>query len=130
MSLINQPVTKYKFEGIGETGAAVILAGISSYPAFAWATTGIIGKFTWFIAKLLCMGLASLGLVVLNVGAAKIQVIVDQSNFDGSWESAQKLIADIRSHGRELTDAEKEKIDAPVMDAFRRFGRFARVRVG
>lgn len=128
MSIINQPVTKHKLEGIGETGAAIIVAGISSNPSFAFLTAGFLGRVTWFAAKLVCMGLASLGLVVLNVGAAKIETLVAQNNFDGSWESAQKLIADIRKEGRELTDAEKAAIDRPVKDAFRRFGRFGRVR--
>lgn len=128
MGVINQPATRYKFEGIGETGAAIIVAGLSTNPQFAWLTVGILGRFTFFAAKLITMGLASLGLVVLNVGVAKISTIVDASNFDGSWESAKRLIDEAHRQGRELSDAEKKAIDAPVKDAFRKFGRFGRVR--
>lgn len=128
MGLINQPGTKYKFEGIGETLAALVLAGLATNPSLAWLTGGFTGRVVWFGAKLLGMGLASIGLVVLNVGAAKIETIMAENNFDGSWESAQKLISDIRKEGRELTDEEKKRIDGPVKDAFRRFARFGRVR--
>jgi len=127
LSLINQPVTKYKYEGIGETFAALVLAGVAG-TQFAWLTAGVLGKVFWFSSKLVGMGLASIGLVVLNVGAAKIETIMAESNFDGSWESAQRLISDIRKEGRELTDEEKKRIDGPVKDAFRRFARFGRVR--
>lgn len=128
MGLINQPAVKYKFSGIGETGAAMVIAGLSSNPAFAFLATGFTGRVVWFLAKLVCMGMASLGLVVLNVGAEKLSVLVDQTNFDGSWDRAQALIAAIHKEGRELTDAEKKRIDDPVKDAFRKFGHFGRVR--
>ena len=104
------------------------MAALAANPKFSWLTAGFLGKSVWFGAKLLCMGGASLGLVVLNVGAAKIDTLMTQHNFDGTWESAQKLISDIRKEGRELTDAEKARIDGPVKDAFRKFGRFGRVR--
>lgn len=128
MSLINQPVTKHKFEGIGEAGAAMIMGAIAANPNLIWLTVGFIGKAVWFSAKLIVMGAASLGLVVLNVGAEKIETIQAEAGFDGSWESAQKLIAAVKQTGRELTDEEKANIDAPVKDAFRRFARFGRVR--
>jgi hypothetical protein len=128
LSLINQPVTKYKFEGIGETVAALVVAGLSANPQFAWLVKGFLGRVVWFGAKLAGMGFASLGLVVLNVGAAKIDTIVTHGNFDGSWDSARKLIAEIQKEGRELTDEEKARIDEPVKAAFRKFGRFARMR--
>lgn len=128
MSIINQPVTKHKFEGIGETFAALVIAGVAANPTWTWLTAGFVGKVFFFGSKLVGMGLASIGLVVLNVGAAKIETVVLESNFDGSWESAQRLISKIRDSGRELTDAEKEAIDKPVRDAFRRFAKFGRVR--
>lgn len=82
----------------------------------------------WFGSKLVCMGLASLGLVVLNVGTEKLLIIMAENNFDGTWESAQKLISEIHRQGRELTDEEKKAIDEPVKNAFRRFGRWVRKR--
>jgi len=128
MSIINQPITKYKYEGIGETGAAMIVAALASNPSTAFLVAGFWGKAVWFMAKLLVMGLSSIGVVTLNVGVAKIQTILDEGNFDGTWESAQKIIADIHKQGRELTREEAEAIDAPIRDAFRKFGRFGRVR--
>lgn len=128
MSLINQPASKHKFVGIGEAGAAIIIGGLAANPNTVWLTAGFLGRAVWFAAKLIVMGLASLGLVVLNVGAEKISVINDQNNYDGSWESALKLIDQIQQGGRELTDEEKTRIDAPVKAAFRKFGRFGRVR--
>lgn len=128
MSIINQPITKHRFDGIGETGAAMLVAALSVNPKTMFLTKGIPGKILFTVSKYMFMGLASLGLVVLNVGAAKIDTIIAENNFDGSWESAQKLIAKIHGEGRELTDAEKKSIDDPVKEAFRRFGRFGRVR--
>ncbi len=110
------------------TGAAIILAALAANPTFAFLTAGFLGRTVWFGSKLLVMGGASLGLVVLNVGTEKIEVIMAESGFDGSWDSAQKLIAAIHKQGRELTDAEKIAIDNPVKDAFRRFAKFGRVR--
>ena len=128
MGLINQPGFKHKYEGIGETGAAMVVAGLSANPTFAFLTKGLQGKVLWFVAKLATMFLASIGLVVLNVGAEKVQTIIENNTFDGSWEQAQKLISDIHKSGRELTDEEVAAIDAPVKDAFRKFARYIRVR--
>jgi hypothetical protein len=104
------------------------LAGIAGHPQLAWMAAGLPGKLLWLISKCICMGLASVGLVVLNVGTEKLLVIMAESNFDGSWESAQKLIDEVHRQGRELTDAEKKAIDEPVKAAFRRFGRWVRKR--
>ncbi len=128
MSLINQPAFKYKFEGIGEIGAATLMAALALNPQTSWMTAGFVGRISWFIGKLIAMGGASLGLVFVNVGTEKISVILDQGGFDGSWESAQRLLAAARDAGKELTDAEKQAIDDPVRAAFRKFGRFGRVR--
>lgn len=128
MAIVNQPATKHKFDGIGEAGAAIILAGLAANAGTVWLTVGFIGKTVWFLVKLMCMGLASIGLVVLNVGAEKIETIMAENKFDGSWDSAKKLIDEIHRQGRELTDEEKKRIDDPVKDAFRRFGRFGRLR--
>lgn len=119
---------KYKFEGIGEASAAMILAATAANPSTSFLAQGFLGKVVFFLLKLFCMLLASLGLIVLNVGAAKIETIMDANNFDGSWDVAEKAIQDIRSAGRELTDEEIAEIDKPVIDAFRKFANFGRVR--
>ncbi len=118
---------KHKFWGIGATGAAIIVSGLAATPATAFLANGIIGKIIFYIAKLLCAYLANLGLIVLNVGSAKLETITESGTFDGSWESADELIKKIRDTGRELTDEEIKAIDGPVIDAFRKFAGFGRV---
>lgn len=118
---------RHKFEGIGEASAAVIVATLSANPSTVFLATGIPGKLVFFVAKIFSMWLASAGLVLLNVGAARLSVIADKNNFDDSWNDAEKLIAEIRSAGRELSDDEIQKIDGPVIDAFRKFASLGRM---
>lgn len=119
---------RYKFEGIGEASAAIILAGLAANPGTAFLTKSILGKIIFFIAKLLCMYLASLGLIIMNVGAAKLETIIRENKFDDVWNDSEKLIELIRSTGRELTEDEIKQIDGPVIDVFRKFASFGRVR--
>lgn len=117
-----------KFKGIGEAGAAMAMAALAANPATIGLTTGFTGKVIFFIWKLIFMALASIGLVVLNVGVAKIETIVDEKNMDDSWDDADKVIAAIRATGRELTPEEELAIDTPVIDAFRKWASFARTK--
>jgi len=119
---------KRKFEGIGETSAAIILAGLAANPSTLFLSSGFLGKIVFQISKYFCMMLANLGLIVMNLGAAKLQVIVDGGNYDGSWEKAEELLKKIRDQGREITDEEIKQIDGAVIDAFREFANFGRVR--
>lgn len=121
---------KYKYEGIGETGAAIIMAGLAANPSTVIFTQGILGKIIFFISKLFCMYLASLGLIMLNVGAANLETIIDGGDYDGSWEKADQIMNQIKERGRELTDDEVKQIDQGVIDAFRKFASFGRVRTG
>lgn len=106
----------------------MVMGAIAANPNLVWLTVGFVGKAVWFGVKLIVMGAASLGLVVLNVGAERIETLQAEAGFDGSWATAQKLIAGITETGRTLTDEEKARIDAPVKAAFRRFARFGRPR--
>ncbi len=91
-------------------------------------TIGLIGKIVfWFLSQSFSM-LASLGVVVLNIGAAKVETLIDGNKFDGAWDSAEEFIKAIRDTGREMTPEEIAKIDGPVIDAFRKFASFARRR--
>lgn len=119
---------KHKFEGIGEATAAAIVAGLSANPELAFLTVGFSGKIIFFLGKLLGMALASMGLITLNVGAAKIETIVSETGMDEAWSDADAMIEKIRNTGRELTDEEIKAIDEPVKSAFRKFGRFGRLR--
>ena len=87
---------------------------------------GIPGKIIqWVLTKSFSM-LASLGLVILNVGAARVETLVDGKNFDGAYDSAEEFIAAIRATGRDMTPEEIKKIDDPVIVAFRKWASFAR----
>lgn len=104
----------------------MVLAALLSNPGTVFLTTGILGKIvTWALTEFFSM-LASLGLVMLNVGAAKVETLIDGKNFDGSWDTAEEFIAAIRSTGREMTPEEIAAIDGPVIVAFRKFASFAR----
>lgn len=113
---------------IGKAGAAIIMAVFAATPATTFLTVGILGKIIFWILECICAYLASLGLIVLNVGAAKLDTIVDGGDFDGSWDTAEKLISGIRNTGRDLTPAEIKAIDQPVIDAFRKFANFGRTK--
>lgn len=62
----------------------------------------------------------------MNVGAEKISAAIDHSNFDGSLDSAQKLISEIRNTGKDLTPEEIKAIDDPVIEAFKKFATIGR----
>lgn len=117
---------KYEFDGIGETTAHAALAALATTP-LAWFAIGIPGKITYYIFKYLFMNLASSGLIVMNLGIAKVEVLIEKESYDGSWDTAEKAIDDV-SKTRELTLEEKRTIDEPVKAAFRKFARFSRVR--
>lgn len=120
------PLGKHKLEGLGAASAAMVIAALSSSPGTAWMVAGIPGKIIqWVLTKSFSM-LASLGLVILNVGAARVETLIDGKNFDGAYDSAEEFIAAIRATGRDMTPEEIKKIDDPVIVAFRKWASFAR----
>lgn len=120
------PAGKHKLIGIGGASAKLIMAAFAGNPSLAFLSVGLLGKFVSWILTQFFSALASVGLVLLNVGAERIETYLDGKSFDGSLDSAEKMIADIRRQGRELTSAEIKKIDDPVIAAFRRWASFAR----
>lgn len=116
------------FWGIGEASAAVVMAVLGANPALAVFSSGFLGRVVFFILKIFFAFLAKLGLIVLNVGAAKLQTVIAAGDFDGSWETAEQIISGIRSTGRDLTPDEITTIDQPVIDAFRKFASFGRAK--
>lgn len=122
------PSPKHKLDGIGGVSAAAAMAALAAFPPTTFLATGFLGRITHFILKRLFTFLASGGLVILNLGAERVLGAIEKSNYDGSWESAQKLIDAIRATGRELTPEEITKIDDGVIAAFRKFGRMTRKR--
>ena len=119
---------KHDFDGIGSASAASVLAVLTANPSTSFLTAGLSGKILFYILKNFFSGLASMGLVILNLGAEKLLGAIEKSNYDGSFESAMNLIDEIRKTGRELTQEEINEIDGEVIVAFRKFAKMTRKR--
>lgn len=120
------PATKYSFDGIGGASALIVIAALAANPSTSFLATGFIGKIvTWLLTKLFSM-MASVGLVILNVGAEKVEGLVSKAEFDGSFEAAEKLLNAARDAHQQLTPAQIKAIDDPVIKSFRKFASFAR----
>lgn len=111
---------KNKFEGIGSASASLTFALLAGSP-LAWLTLGIQGKITFWILKQIYMRLADKGVIVLNIGAAKVSTLVERSDFDGSFDSAFEIINKRKGN---LSDAEIKAIDDKVISALRKFTDF------
>lgn len=111
---------QYKFEGIGALGASLMAGALASSP-LSFLVTGIPGKITFWLLSQLNSYLANKGLMILNVGVAKIAAYSDRKDFDGTLESALKIVVE---HGDTLTEAEKRDIDNKVIAAFDKFTDF------
>lgn len=84
-------------------------------------TIGFWGKITHWILSRLYTWLASNGLTLLNVGIANVQVASQKSD----WEAAiMEAWAIVDNKTKELSDAEKKKIDDKVRSAHRKFASF------
>lgn len=97
-----------------------MFSGLAASP-LAWLTTGLVGKITfWFLTKF-TEWLASNGLIILNIGVANVQTLIEKSAFDKTFEEAFKAI-----HGNpdRLTEEQKKSIDDKVISAFRKFASF------
>ncbi len=120
---------KYEFEGIGAVSATAAMVALAGSPLKA-LVAGPLGRIVFFALKLFFMAAASKGLILVNVGIADVRTIMEQGGFDGSWSAAEKAIKKIKDQGRELTSAEIKAIDQPVIDAFRKFATFGKLRNG
>lgn len=120
--------SKYKFDGIGAASASTVMAALLATPSMAWITAGLGGQIVFWILSKFFSAIASAGVVILNVGAMKVESAIDKAAYDGSLESAQKLLDAIRAEHRAITPAETKAIDDPVIAALRKFGRFGRPR--
>lgn len=126
MSQLGNAADKNRFEGIGAASAKAVLALFASSPSTAFLSTGITGRIaSWFISGLFSK-MASVGLVIMNIGAAKVETLIDGNKFEGTLDSAEALIKAIRDTGRDLTPEEIVSIDDPVIAAFRKWASFGR----
>ena len=120
------PKQKHSLDGIGSASAAGIMAALLTNPATAGFAASIGGRILNYILTGLFSWLASAGLVLMNVGAENLMTAIDKHSFDGSMESAEKLIDAIRASGRELTPEEIKSIDDKVKEAFRKFAKIGK----
>lgn len=126
MAVLPPSADKHKLIGIGEAQAAAAIAALLANPSLAFLASGFLGKIVFWILSQMFMRLASMGLVMLNIGADRLITAVDKVNFDGSWEASERLIEEIRKSGRELSEEEIRRIDTEVIIQFRKFARMAR----
>lgn len=126
MSIIPPSASKHKLEGIGEASAAAVIAALAANPSTAFLAAGISARILFYILTKVFSGFASMGLVLLNVGADKLIVAVEKIDFDGSFESAEQFIDEIRKTGRDITPEETKKIDDGVIETFRKLAKIAR----
>ena len=120
------PLSKHDLSGIGGFQASIAFAALAANPSTAGITTGLLGKIVFYFISKLFTALSSLGLVLLNVGASKIETALDKANYDGSFDSAEKAINEIRGTGRELNPEEVAAIDDKVIIAFEKFAKLGK----
>lgn len=112
---------KYDLPGFGKVQALLVFTAMASGP-LAFLTTGIPGKIVFPLLELAGEWLASKGLVLLNIGAEKVETLIEENAYDGSFEKAFEAINAKRG---KLTDAEKKSIDDKVIAAARKFFSFS-----
>ncbi len=123
MKLLKSPaywarsVAKHKLKGFGKAGALLVFTQLAGTPMF-FLTTGVLGKITFFFLQKIMSGLASKGLVVLNVGVDLLATAGEKKKFDSAIEEA---LNKIKNSKKQLTMEEKNAIDEPVRKAFRKF---------
>lgn len=113
------------FSHIGDLFSAIILAALQATP-FAFLTYGPQKKIVSFLLSKAISWLASRGVILLNIGAENVQIAVARSNFDGTMESAIRLVEEIRRRGETMAPEQIEAIDKEVIEAFRKFARMTR----
>lgn len=107
---------KYKFEGIGKLNATVVFMWLAQNVPFL--TVGIAGKIVWYLLVQVGSGLASTGVVLMNVGVAKLEVIAERDDFKGTIEEMIGLVDQI---GPDMTKEKADEIDNHVIDVVRKF---------
>ena len=120
------PLTKHDLSGMGGFQASLAMAFLATNPSTAGITQGIIGKLLHYFLTKLFSALSSLGLVLANVGASRVETALDKSGYDGSWETAEDAIQSIIGQGRELTPDEVKQIDDKVIAAFEKFAKLGK----
>lgn len=111
---------KHELTGIGSASATLTFVALAGSP-LAFLTQGFLGKITHYILTQIYSRLASQGLVVLNIGVARVQTMAERKDFDGTFDDAFDLIN--KSGGR-LSPDDIKAIDDRVISALRKFTDF------
>lgn len=111
---------KHELTGIGSASATLTFVALAGSP-LAFLTQGFLGKITHYILTQVYSRLASQGLVVLNIGVARVQTMAQRKDFDGTFDDAFDLIN--KSGGR-LSPDDIKAIDDRVISALRKFTDF------
>lgn len=128
MSLLPAPADKYDFTGIGNASALALMAILAANPATVWLTTGVSGTIFKLVSSKIFSGLASVGVVFLNIGAELVATVVDKAGFDGSMTSSLALVDKIQAAGQTLTPEQISAIDDPVIAQFEKFAKLTRTK--
>lgn len=123
---ITETAAKYKFEGIGKASATATFLALAAKPELLVLTQGPVGKVIFFLLTWFYSALASMGLVMLNVGISNIQILAQKEGFDATWDEVFKVI---NEKGDTLTEAEKKALDDKVIAAHNKFGTFGKLLV-
>lgn len=111
---------KHNFDGIARASATMVFTAMAASP-MAFITRGVLGQVTFFFLKKVMNWSANQGLAILNLGVDSLRIAQEKRTFDRQISEA---LAKVQATKRRLTQEEKNEIDAPVIDAFRRFARF------
>lgn len=124
MSLLDV-ATKYKYYNIGKGSATLVFLALAGNPSTAVLTAGVIGQFVFSFLTWASTMLASVGIVLANVGVDWIDTRLEKGDFDGAWDEAFKKI---NEKGNTLTPEEVKAIDDKVIAAHNSFGTFGKLR--
>ena len=116
MGILPGIADKHKFTGIGKLNATVVFMWVNSQ--LPGLTTGIAGKILWWFLQQVGTGLASAGVVLANVGIAKVETMIERDDFKSAMEDAIKAVDENLST---ITPAEGKALDDKVKKAFDKF---------
>jgi hypothetical protein len=112
---------KHRFEGLAEVDATIVMMLLAANPSTFPLTVGPWGKIIhWAVKGFFLWGLDK-GLKWMNVGVARLETAGESNDLDSAFDEGWKIIDERK---KDLTDAQKAKIDERVKRAHRKFGRF------
>lgn len=114
---------KYKYENLAKASATSLMVALAASSWGAPLVVGVQGKVIFELFKLLSMLFASIGVVLLNVGVANVEVWLEKGTFDGTMEDVLDYIK-AKGGKNKLTEQEKKELNAKIIAAHNKFGTF------